>query len=38
MEIFEDRVPQRVFGAVLPVAPLVRDLRINLEGRTTPSE
>ena len=28
----EDRVPQRVFGAVLPVAPLVRDLTIRLEG------
>lgn len=28
----DDEVPQRVFGAVLPVAPLVRDLRIELEG------
>ncbi|MDN6301978.1 MAG: hypothetical protein L0J57_02855 [Brachybacterium sp.] len=30
--VTEDRVPQRVFGAVLPVAPLVRDLRIELKG------
>ncbi|MGP5132063.1 hypothetical protein [Brachybacterium tyrofermentans] len=28
----DDEVPQRVFGVVLPVAPLVRDLRIELEG------
>ncbi|GAB4097642.1 hypothetical protein GCM10028787_31170 [Brachybacterium horti] len=28
----EDQVPQRVFGAVLPVAPLVRDLQIDLKG------